>query len=1057
MPPRQSAPVRSLTWRFFTLSGLLGATACGAAGGSYESASAPKAMAGPSMAYPPSPAASAAPGDVAKKEEGGEGKPKEVTTWKRAQAQASSSRLMVGDRESLPLRAVQAKVTVDGFRARVLVDYLYENDRGRNLEGTFQLRLPEEASPYFFAFGESTREPADLPVAADPVAPAGPKPAAQPAPPPAAQPQPAKAPLFFAVSEVRTAGTDPLEIMQARTTTWRGPKEARMVPREKAAFAYGDTVRQRVDPALMEWAGAGVFSARVFPLAPQKLHRVVVGYDMDLVRAGEDLEARIDLPEKVPSVVADVVTSNLAGVTVATTPAAQGEAAAGKTVYRFDRFGADRSVTVRLKKPGPVAITGTDAKVGDFFAAQVRPALPADVAQKGEGRAVFLVDTSLSSNPDRFNVWLKLLAGALEKNRDVTKKFAVAFFNVESHWYKPSFVDNTKENVDALLAYANGLSLEGATDLGAALAQGTSPTWLGAQDDKRWDLFLLSDGAATWGEPNPHALARTLTTRGWKGGLYAYQTGMAGTDATTLAHLTREAGGALFSVTGEAEIDRAVTAHRSRPWQLVDVKVTGASDVMLAGRPRVLFPGQTLTAVGRGALADGAELQLTLTQGDRKEVVRTRLGARVASALAARTYGQVATGALEELGAATEKTSIAYATHFRVVGQTCSLLMLESEADYQRYGIRPDEDAFVVKRSLASEVVARVLKEVGDSLGDPKASFLAFTKRLSETPGMKFEAPPSFKTLLDAMPAASFAVDAPAVSARVHERRSLPPALAEQLQKHQIEYDALTLESRSRLKQAGPVDALRALSSLVEESPGDIVLARDVAFSAMELGLREQAYHLLRRVADKRPYEPQTYRAMAQILAAMDKNDLALAYFEIASIGRWDARFGDLPEIVRYDYLRFLKKVAQNPKATSVPEYVRSRLERLSGEVGIGRADVVVMITWNTDATDVDLHVVEPSGEECYYQHRDTRSGGKLTRDVTQGYGPEMYVLAKAPKGTYAVRAHYFASDRNRASARTKVYATVIEGWGTPQERVTEKVVTLEIGKDKHDIVTIQR
>jgi uncharacterized protein YfaP (DUF2135 family) len=120
-------------------------------------------------------------------------------------------------------------------------------------------------------------------------------------------------------------------------------------------------------------------------------------------------------------------------------------------------------------------------------------------------------------------------------------------------------------------------------------------------------------------------------------------------------------------------------------------------------------------------------------------------------------------------------------------------------------------------------------------------------------------------------------------------------------------------------------------------------------------------------------------------------------------------------------------------------------------------ADLVVMITWNTDDSDVDLHVVEPSGEECYYGHRATRAGGRLTRDVTQGFGPEMYVLPRRSPGTFQIRAKYFASERNRATARTKVYATVIEGWGTKNERVTEKVVTLVEDKEMHDIATVVR
>ena len=80
-----------------------------------------------------------------------------------------------------------------------------------------------------------------------------------------------------------------------------------------------------------------------------------------------------------------------------------------------------------------------------------------------------------------------------------------------------------------------------------------------------------------------------------------------------------------------------------------------------------------------------------------------------------------------------------------------------------------------------------------------------------------------------------------------------------------------------------------------------------------------------------------------------------------------------------------------------------------------------------------------------------------LTHDVTQGYGPEMYVLRSAPTGTYAIRAHYFASDRNRASARTKVYATVFEDWGSKDEKVHDQVVTLATGKEAHDILTVER
>jgi tetratricopeptide (TPR) repeat protein len=929
-------------------------------------------------------------------------------TWKRSTITPNSSRVMIGDTEQLALRAMQTSVTIDGFRARVVIDYLYANDRDHQLEGTFQLRLPEEASPYFFAFGETRYAARD--------------------------PQPP-------TLTIATSGDDPQQLMLDRRESWLQPKQARMVPREQAVVAYTETVQRRVDPALMEWAGAGVFTARVFPLAPRKLHRIVVGYDVDLVRIGGDLEYKLDLPDKVPASVVDISVADGARVTATPTVAVQSQP--GRQRFHFEGT-QDRTISVRLANPGAPLLVGGD-RAGAFFATQVTPALPSDAHQTTDS-AVFLVDTSLSSNPDRFNVWLALLRAVLDGNRDSLKRFNVLFFSVDAHWYKPYFIDNTPANVDDLLGFANGLALEGATDLGAALAEAT-------RAQGRYDLFLLSDGAATWGEGNVHALGRTL--RG-TGSLFAYQTGLAGTDLPALAHLARETGGAVFSVTGESEIARAATAHRARPWQLVDVKVSGASDVMLAGRPTTLFPGQTIVAVGRGAIAAGAELALTVEQAGRREVITTKLATPLASELASRAYGHIATSQLEELEGATAGVAKAYATHFRVTGRTCSLLMLESEADYQRFKIRPDDDADVVKATPAAELFAKTLQQTYDTLGDPKAAFVALLAKLERLPTTKLQIPVSFRTAIAQMPDAAFAVPAAPLATQLRGKGQHSPTIAKMLASHELDYDAITADSNARLRRS-PSDALKALSSLVEQHPGDAVLARDVGYSALDLGLRQQAYHLFRRVAEIRPHEPQTYRAMAQALAAMSKYDLALAYYEIALMGDWDARFGELRTIVELDYVRLLRKVTRGNATTSVPEYAKSRLAALSSKVGIDRADLVVTITWNTDNTDVDLHVVEPSGEECFYQHPTTRSGGRITQDVTRGFGPEMYVLKRAPKGRYDVRTRYFASDVNRASARSKVYVTIVENWGSPNERASDRVVTLTGAKELQAIASVVR
>ena len=96
------------------------------------------------------------------------------------------------------------------------------------------------------------------------------------------------------------------------------------------------------------------------------------------------------------------------------------------------------------------------------------------------------------------------------------------------------------------------------------------------------------------------------------------------------------------------------------------------------------------------------------------------------SELAARTFGQVATSQLEDVcgaAAAAEPVATAYARHFRVTGRTCSLLMLESEQDYARFNIKPEEDSFVVKDRPAGPIVAKAVAETTAAMSDPEGAF----------------------------------------------------------------------------------------------------------------------------------------------------------------------------------------------------------------------------------------------------------------------------------------------------------------------------------------------
>jgi uncharacterized protein YfaP (DUF2135 family) len=79
--------------------------------------------------------------------------------------------------------------------------------------------------------------------------------------------------------------------------------------------------------------------------------------------------------------------------------------------------------------------------------------------------------------------------------------------------------------------------------------------------------------------------------------------------------------------------------------------------------------------------------------------------------------------------------------------------------------------------------------------------------------------------------------------------------------------------------------------------------------------------------------------------------------------------------------------------------------------VDLSRRDALrVTLAWETDANDVDLHLIDPSGTECYYGHKQNPSGIELYEDITQGLGPEVIRGENVEHGVYHVGVRYFAA-----------------------------------------------
>ncbi len=98
----------------------------------------------------------------------------------------------------------------------------------------------------------------------------------------------------------------------------------------------------------------------------------------------------------------------------------------------------------------------------------------------------------------------------------------------------------------------------------------------------------------------------------------------------------------------------------------------------------------------------------------------------------------------------------------------------------------------------------------------------------------------------------------------------------------------------------------------------------------------------------------------------------------------------------------------------------------------VPRLDLSVVLSWDTDGTDLDMHVSDPNGEECYYGHKQTEAGGRLDVDDTDGYGPEVFTLANALEGEYTVKVKYYSSNGH---AQSLAVVDVLMYEGTDAER----------------------
>jgi hypothetical protein len=113
---------------------------------------------------------------------------------------------------------------------------------------------------------------------------------------------------------------------------------------------------------------------------------------------------------------------------------------------------------------------------------------------------------------------------------------------------------------------------------------------------------------------------------------------------------------------------------------------------------------------------------------------------------------------------------------------------------------------------------------------------------------------------------------------------------------------------------------------------------------------------------------------------------------------------------------------------------------------GLGTGDVQVTLLWAT-GDDLDLHVVDPGGNEIYFQNPSSPSGGTLDVDNTGGCGSDetrvenvFWPEGGAPSGQYSAFVRSFSPCDGAVSFRLRV---LVDG-----EVVHDEVDSVDPGQD---------
>jgi len=273
------------------------------------------------------------------------------------------------------------------------------------------------------------------------------------------------------------------------------------------------------------------------------------------------------------------------------------------------------------------------------------------------------------------------------------------------------------------------------------------------------------------------------------------------------------------------------------------------------------------------------------------------------------------------------------------------------------------------------------------------------------------------------------------------------------------DHPSFYLEIADQLHGDGRTDrAVQMAATALELETATDITRTNVANRLLMYGQMKTAIELYRDVLPLAQDRPQPFYNLAlALIRAGDNTDgpAQNAYYREA--------FEHLAHIIRspweedYEGIHRIALMDLNRTLTRLP---KSKQKKIQKKLGLDRAfyknlsvDIRVLVDWTANDADLDIHVLEgadsPDEEKAFYANPSTRRGGRVSNDMTDGYGPEEYIIRKAPNGLYRVESDYFAQDTYTEDGALKLRARLWQNFGRTNERY--ETVIIEMVKETED------